>query len=389
MDAAFCVTSTPPLNALGAPVKAADAHIAPDIISLPDYERHAIHHVAAEAWQHIQSGADQSLSVAHNRAAFDALQLLPEPLPSLGHAHTRMTLLGREHLSPIMLAPVAYQRLMHPQGELATVRAAMALQIGMMVSTLSSYTLEEIAQAAQAARQELGRGGALHFQLYSQPERSTTLNLVRRAEDAGYEALVWTVDANIKRSRFPLPPGVDAANLRGARQPLQTTDLMSEHILFGTPLAQQAPGWDELEWLRAQTSLPLVVKGILSPKAAARAVELGADALVVSNHGGRVLDGVVSPMDMLPAIRAALPASVPLLLDSGVRYGTDVVKALALGASAVLVGRPQLHALATAGMLGVAHMLHVLRAELELALAQTGCATLEQVTPGVLLGRSA
>ena len=373
------------LNTLGEPVRAALQSIPADILSLTDYQRHAIHHVERATWAHIESGADQSLSVSHNRAAFDAIRLLPEPLVDLTHAHTHTPLLGTEFISPIMLAPVAYQRLVHSHGEIATVRAAMAMQTGMMVSTLATYKLEEIAQAAQAAKRELGRGAPLHFQLYSQPERETTLSLVRRAEDAGYEAIVWTVDASIKRSRYPLPAGVEPVNLHGVPQPRQTSDLMSEHIVFGTPLAAQAPRWEDLAWLSEQTQLPLIIKGILSPTAAKKAVDMGANALVISNHGGRVLDSVVSPIEVLPSIRAAVPKHVPLIVDGGVRFGTDIVKAIALGANAVMVGRPQLHALATAGMLGVAHMLHLLRAELELAMAQTGCATLADIAPSLLV----
>lgn len=372
------------LNALGEPVQPAHQRIPADILSLADYERHAVHHVEQAAWAHVESGADQGITLAHNRAAYDALRLLPEPLVDLREAHTRTTLFGRELISPLLLAPVAYQRLVHADGEIATARAAMAMQIPMTISTLASHLIEDIAQAARSASRELGRSAPLWFQLYSQPERDTSLDLVRRAEAAGCEAVVWTVDASIKRSRYPLPMGVDAVNLRGNSQPRQTSDLMSENILFGTPLAQQAPRWDELAWLREQTRLPLAVKGILSPAAAVRAVDMGADALVLSNHGGRVLDGVVSPIEVLPAIRDAVPAHIPIIVDSGVRYGTDIVKAVALGASAVMIGRPQLHALATAGMLGVAHMLHMLRAELELAMAQTGCATLEQISPRVL-----
>ena len=190
------------LNALGEPVRPAWQRIPADIMSLRDYERHALHHVERASWAHIACGADQELSVAHNRAAFDALRLVPEPLPDLSNAHTRVDLLGRSLRSPILLAPVAYQRLMHPDGELATVRAAMAMQTAMIVSTLATQTIEDIAQAAESARRELGRGAPLYFQLYSQPERSTSLNLVRRAEAAGYEAIVWTVDANIKRPRL-------------------------------------------------------------------------------------------------------------------------------------------------------------------------------------------
>lgn len=351
---------------------------------MADYARLAREHMEAQAWAHLESGADQGLTLAHNRQAFDRIRLCPEPLADLSAAHTRQSLLGQSLDWPLLLAPVAYQQLAHPEGELATARAAMAMRTGMVVSTLSSCTLEEIAQAAQAAAQELGRSGPLWFQLYQQPTREHTLQLIRRAEDAGYQALVWTVDAHIKRSSYPLPPGVEAVNLRGMPQQRQTGDLMSEHILFGSELARGAPTWDDLVWLRQQTRLPLIIKGLLSARAAAQAVELGADAIVVSNHGGRVLDTAVSPLEVLPAIRAATPAHIPLLMDGGVRQGTDVLKAIALGASAVLLGRPQMHALAVAGMLGVAHMLYLLRAELELAMAQTGCASLDQIGPRLL-----
>ncbi len=370
-------------NALGEAVRAAHTQIPADIRCAADYERHAIHHIEAQAWQHIQSGADQNLTLSHNRAALDALRLVPQPVADLRHAHTRIELLGQTLASPLLLAPVAYQRLVHPEGELATVRAAMALQTGMVVSTLSSFTLEEIAQAGQAAATEMGHSTPRWFQLYMQPAREHSLQLIRRAEAAGYTAIVWTVDASIKRSGFALPHGVEAANLRGMPTTQHTPPLLGP-ILFGSPLMQQVPVWDDLRWLRAQTQLPIIVKGILSPAQAQQAVQLGADALIVSNHGGRVLDGVVSPIEVLPAIAQAVQGQVPLLLDSGVRHGTDVVKALALGASAVLIGRPQLYALATAGLVGVAHLLHLLRAELELTMAQLGCATVADITPAVL-----
>ena len=370
-------------NALGEAVRAAHTQIPADIRCAADYERHAIHHIEAQAWQHIQSGADQNLTLSHNRAALDGLRLVPQPVADLRHAHTRIELLGQTLASPLLLAPVAYQRLVHPEGELATVRAAMALQTGMVVSTLSSFTLEEIAQAGQAAATEMGHSTPRWFQLYMQPAREHSLQLIRRAEAAGYTAIVWTVDASIKRSGFALPHGVEAANLRGMPSTQHTPPLLGP-ILFGTPLMQQIPTWDDLRWLRAQTQLPIIVKGILSPAQAQQAVDLGADALIVSNHGGRVLDGVVSPIEVLPAIAQAVQGQVPLLLDSGVRHGTDVVKALALGASAALIGRPQLYALATAGLVGVAHLLHLLRAELELTMAQLGCATVADITPAVL-----
>ena len=295
------------LNTLGMPVQPPLQSIPPSITSLADYAHLAREHMEAGAWAHIESGSDQGLTLAHNRAAFDQLRLCPQALADLSNAHTRQNLLNEQLQWPVLLAPVAYQQLAHPEGELATASAAMAMRTGMVVSTLSSYSLEDIAETAQAASKELGRSGPLWFQLYQQATREYTLQLVRRAEAAGYTALMWTVDAHIKRSSYPLPPGVEAVNLRGMPQQRHSADLMSEQILFGTDLARHAPSWDDLAWLRAQTRLPLIVKGVLSPQVAAKAVELGADALVISNHGGRVLDGAVSPLEVLPAVRAALP----------------------------------------------------------------------------------
>lgn len=372
------------LNALGEPVRPTLQQIPGDIACAADYERHAVHHVQAQAWHHIQGGADQNLTLAHNRKVFDQLRLLPQPIADVRAGHTRIHLLGHDLSSPLLLAPVAYQRLVHVEGELAMVRAAMALETGMVVSTLSSYTLEEIAQAGRCAAEEMGHRAPRWFQLYLQADRVHSLQLLQRAQAAGYTAIVWTVDASIKRSGFPLPDGVEAANLRGMPVSRHTSPLQGP-ILFGTPGIQQAPTWDDLRWLRAHTTLPLIVKGVLSAAQARQAVALGADAVIVSNHGGRVLDGVVSPMEVLPHIVQAVGGQVPVLLDSGVRYGTDVVKALALGASAVLVGRPAMHALATAGLLGVAHLLHLLRAELELAMAHLGCATVAEISAAVLM----
>jgi len=374
------------MNIYGQPVRESHApgHIPADIGCILDYQRHAAHHLPAATWQHIQSGADQQLTLARNRAALDALSLLPRPLANSQGGHTRLALWGQTLAHPLLLAPVAYHKLVHPEGELASVRAAMALQAGYIASTLSSYTLEEIVTAAQVATHELGHSAPLWFQLYSQPTPEDTLALLRRAENAGYQALVWTVDAAIKQAGFALPHGVEAANLRDQSQPPNTQQSrIGGPLLLGTPLLAAAPTLHTLQWLRAQTRLPLIVKGVLCPETAAMAVAHGADALIISNHGGRVMDGVPAPIEVLPAIRTALPQT-PLLLDSGIRWGTDAVKALALGADAVLIGRPILHALAVAGMQGVAHMLLLLRTELELAMAQLGCAQLEQLTTAVV-----
>ncbi len=368
--------------------KAPLSAIPADIRSLADYERYAAQHFPAASWTHLQEGSGDHLTLIENRDAFDRIGLVPRVLTDLRQATTQSDLFGRSHASPILLAPIAYQRIAHPEGELAMVRAATAMDVGMILSTLSSVTLEDVAAARQSAVQELGASPSpLWFQLYWQEDRAHVLQLVQRAEAAGYEAIMLTVDASIKRSSFPLPEGVDAANLRGMPR-LQQTAQPRGRILFGTPLLDAAPRWDDLAWLRAQTKLPLIIKGVMSPADACLAIDHGADGIVISNHGGRVLDTMPSALDMLPGIAQVVDGKVPLLIDGGIRRGTDVLKALALGASAVLVGRPQMHALAVAGMAGVAHALLMLRTELELAMAQTGCASLADIGPDRLFMRA-
>lgn len=342
--------------------------IPPDLRTLADYEARAEAHLPAEVWGHIQEGAGRGVTLRENHAAFDRIGLLPRAFANLDGS-TAIDLLGRSHAAPILLAPIAYQCLAHAEGELASVRAAAALDTGYVASTLSSVPLEDIAIAARG----LGKPAPpLWFQLYLQPEREHSLQLVRRAEEAGYEAIVLTIDAALKPAGITLPSGVEAVNLAGMPRPRQTS-VPGGRILLGTPLADAAPGWDDLAWLRRATQLPILVKGLVLGEDARRTVEAGADALIVSNHGGRVLDGLPSAVELIQSVAEATQGEVPLLLDGGIRHGTDVVKALALGASAVLVGRPQMHGLAVAGMAGVAHIIHILRTELEAAMAQLGC----------------
>ncbi|MFV0644748.1 MAG: alpha-hydroxy acid oxidase [Sphingomonadaceae bacterium] len=352
-----------------------------DVRSLADYEHRARAHLRAEIWHHIQSGAGPETSLAANRKQFDRYRLVPRMLSDMQGATTETSLFGLRHASPILLAPVAYHRLACPQGELATASAATALDTTMVVSTLSSVPLEDVAKAVYATTAELGRPmpPPLWFQLYFQAEREHTAELVRRAESAGYQVIVFTVDSAIKRADFTLPPGVEAANLAGMPTLTQTAHPAGGPILFGTSLMDSALTWESLDWLRSQTRLPIVVKGLLSAEDARLARDHGADGIIVSNHGGRVLDGLASPIDQLPSMVEAIDDAIPVLLDSGVRHGTDVLKALALGAKAILIGRPQIHALAVAGAKGVAHMLHIIRAELELAMAHVGCKSSDSI----------
>lgn len=366
--------SAPPLTA-----------IPPDLDSLAEYERRAPAHMPPEHWRHIAEGSGAGVSLADNRAAFASRRLLPRALADLRGGGTAIDLLGTRHTAPLMVAPLAYARLAHPEGEIAIVRAAAATGIGMVLSTLSSITLEEVAAARAQAAAELGAPPApLWFQLYLQPRREDSLALVRRAEQAGYQAIVLTIDAGVKRAGIALPPGVRAANLDGLT-PTRQQAAAGGSLLFGTPLVEAMPRWDDLHWLRVATRLPVIVKGMVAGEDCERLVAAGADALILSNHGGRVLDGVASAMDALPMVRAALSDRLPVLIDGGVRSGVDAVKAGCLGARAVLVGRPVLHGLAVAGIAGVAHVLHLLRVEYEAAMAQMGCATPADLTADRLL----
>lgn len=365
-------------------------HAVPDgIVNLADHERHARQRLDDNAWAYFSGGAADEHSLAANRLAWDALALWPRVLRPLAGGHTRVRLLGQELACPLLVAPMALQRMAHADGELATTYAAAALGSGMVLSTQASLPLETVARAAQSTP---GRG-PLWFQLYLQHDRGFTRHLLDRAEAAGYEALVLTVDAPTsgvrdreRRANFRLPAGISAVNLRGLEPPAAMQLAPGQSALFDG-LLQQAPTWEDIAWLQQQTRLPIVLKGVLHPADAIQAAQLGVAGLIVSNHGGRTLDTAPATAIALGHVSRALRAAgldLPLLADGGIRRGTDVLKAIALGATAVLVGRPVLWGLANAGAAGVAHVLRLLRDELEIAMALTGCATLDQATPALL-----
>ena len=295
---------------------------------------------------HVEEGGGADQTRLANEAEFDRLRIWPRVLADVRQGHTTLKLLGEAFAHPILLGPLAYQTALHPDGELATAEAAAAMDAGMVLSTLSSCTLEAVSAQLPARK---------WFQLYFQPRADDTLKLVRRAEAAGYSALMVTVDVPVHGARlrsqkagFVMPDHVRAVNLAGMSAP-QTHYLQAhDSVIFQGHMAA-APRWDSIVWLQQQTALPIILKGILHPQDALQARELGLAGVVVSNHGGRALEGSPASIAVLPQVRAAVGDDFLLLLDGGIRRGSDVFKALALGAQAVLLGRPQAYGLGAAG----------------------------------------
>lgn len=329
------------------------------VVNVFDYEALAKTCLDAGTWAYFAGGADDEVTLRANRRAFERFQLRPRMLIDVSTIGMKTCVLSTPVNMPILIAPVGFQGLVHPEGECATTRALGQIGTIMVVSTFASRTLEEIAQTAT---------GPLWFQL-SAPDRSWTERLVERAKAAGYRALVITVDAprngnkeRIARLDFQLP--AYKANFGDEPVGNNFTSL---------------PTWDSLAWLRSLTSLPIVLKGILTAEDARLAVEHGMDGIIVSNHGGRQLDGVPPTLEVLAEIVDAVNGRGEVYIDSGIRRGTDVLKALALGARAVLVGRPVIWGLAVGGTDGVISILEMLRAELEQAMALAGRPTLNDI----------
>jgi 4-hydroxymandelate oxidase len=333
--------------------------------SIADYREQAHAKLPPAMWRYLDDGDDNG-----NAAALAAARLMPRPLRDLRGGHTRLTLLGQTLQHPILLAPVAYQRLFHPDGEVASAMAASAQGAQLLVSSLASQPFADIVQAA--AHQD---AAAPWFQLYWQGDRPRTLRLLQRALSAGCSAVVLTVDAPVKRAALTLPKGIHAVNLE---QPEPGLVNQQGSQVFDGWMAQ-APTWEDLAWLRQQTALPLLVKGLMHPDDAEAALAAGCDGLVVSNHGGRVLTGAAPSLHALEQVVKAVRGRVPVLFDSGIRSGRDVFVALAHGAAAVLVGRPFVWGLAANGAMGVARVIRLLRDELELTMALTGCRHLADI----------
>lgn len=359
------------------------APLDPAILCLSDYESAAQGILPPAAWAYFSGGAADERTLRANTAAWSERPLRPRVLRDLRSAHTRIELLGRTWPIPLLCAPVAFQRLAHPDGELATAVAAAAQGAGLVFSTQASLLMEPV---AAAIRDDAGRG-PLWFQLYWQTDRAVNLTLIQRAEACGFEAVVLTVDAPVQgsrhregRARFTLPPDIRAVNLPCSAHPGQPAPTNAD---FCGGLLTHAPTWADVAWLTEHTRLPVLLKGITHPDDAAQAATLGVSGLIVSNHGGRTLDGMPPTAHLLPEVVDRVGTTLPVLVDGGIRRGTDVLTALALGARAVLLGRPLMYALSVSGAAGVAHALRLLRDELEIAMALCGCSSPAQATEGL------
>lgn len=349
-----------------------------DPLRLRDYEELARAKLPAGVWDYVNGGSGAEATLRANREAFDRIGLLPRVLVDVSKCDPTTRLLGAPLASPLGVAPVAYCRLAHPEGEVAVAEAVGADAL-MVVSMFASRTLEDIARAATGPR---------WLQIYLMRQREAVLDLVRRAADAGFQAVVLTVDTpqvgrrlRDMRNGFVVPPDVRAVNLDATLMASSHKSRSGESAIERHSREQFDPTltWSDVDWLRERSPLPLVLKGILRGQDAALAVAHGAAALIVSNHGGRQLDGAVATVDALPAVVDAVEGRCPVIVDGGVRSGGDVLKALALSADAVLVGRPVFWGLAASGRAGAAGVLRLIRDELDDAMVLAGCPTLADV----------
>ncbi len=343
------------------------------ILSLPELEAVARQRMPAMAYEYVASGAADEVTVRWNREAYDRIALRPRMLAGVEAPVTGVSIFGTPLAFPIMLAPTAYHKALHPEGELATARGAGAAGAAWIVSSASTTSIEDIAAAASAP---------LWFQPYVQSDREFTRDVVQKAVTEGCEAICLTIDTPVLgardrqvRSGFTLPHGAETPYLssigaggRGINNP--------KRVVLS---------WRDVEWMRSIAGVPLVLKGILSSYDAKLALGAGAQGLIVSNHGGRNLDTVPATIDVLGEVVEAVDSKIPVLVDGGIRRGTDIVKALARGATAVLIGRPYCYALALWGAAGVQRCVEILRAELEMAMILSGRGSIAEIDGSLIV----
>ncbi|SDZ63439.1 FMN-dependent dehydrogenase, includes L-lactate dehydrogenase and type II isopentenyl diphosphate isomerase [Evansella caseinilytica] len=371
-----------------APVSADDR----PIIRIEDWEALAEQTLPKGAFDYVHSGAGAEETLRKNERAFQQWDLLPKILTNVENVNLGINLLNRQLPTPLLLAPVGFQTVVHPEGELASARSAAGLGIPYITSTVSSFSLEDIS----AVMENVPR----YFQLYWPNDEEVAASFVTRAEAAGYDAIVLTVDTallgwrekDLQNRYFPMQTGAGTANFVTDpvfQQKYNPSGLLTQEELTAEIkkiLLNQSLTWEKIAWLRQQTSLPILLKGIIHTEDGKKAVAYGADGIIVSNHGGRQLDGVRSSLNALPFISKEIQGEIPILFDSGIRRGPDILKAIALGADAVIIGRPYVYGL-TLGQAGVTAVLTNLLHDLETSLALTGTASLSDID-GSLIART-
>lgn len=333
------------------------------LLSLFDFENEAHSRISHGAWERISGGSADEITLRWNREAYDHIRLKPRILVDVSKLDTRVVLFGQELPFPILLAPTGGQRFIHPEGEVAAARGAAAANSIYVISSSASMKVEDIAKSTK---------GPVWFQLYVQKDRAFTRDLVQRAEDSGCRALCVTVDS----------PTFGARNREDrAKNELPERELPN---LKGKDYLDPSLTWKDIDWLRSFARRPVLLKGVLNPNDAATAVKAGASGIIVSNHGARNLDTVPATIDALPLVVEKVGGRVPVLVDGGIRRGTDIIKAFALGASAVQIGRPYLWGLGISGAEGVTRVVEILRKEFEMAMALTGRPTIASINRSVL-----
>ncbi|WP_269052843.1 alpha-hydroxy-acid oxidizing protein [Sporosarcina sp. G11-34] len=352
-------------------------------VSFKELEKEAKESMAAGAFGYVQSGAGGEETLQRNIASFSKYAIVPRFLKDVSTLDTSITLFGRTYPYPLLIAPVGMQKIAHVDGEIATAKAAAAIGIPFIQSTVSSYSIEEIAEATADSPK--------WFQLYwSSTDEEISYSMVKRAEEAGYEAIVLTVDTvvigwreeDVRNQYSPLKQGFGKANYETdpvfmSSIPMNDFDSVIQGILDN--IQHPALNWEKVAELKKRTSLPILLKGILHPEDAKLAVANGIDGIIVSNHGGRQLDGVIASIDALPAIVEAVEGKMPILFDSGIRRGSDIVKAIALGADAVLIGRPFMYGLAVGGQKGVEKVLENMLQEMKVSISLAGVTKLKDL----------
>uniref|UniRef100_A0A1B6ES54 (S)-2-hydroxy-acid oxidase n=1 Tax=Cuerna arida TaxID=1464854 RepID=A0A1B6ES54_9HEMI len=354
--------------------------------NVSDYEEYALSVLPKSTADYYKSGAENEYSLNLNRQAFQRLRLRPRMLVDVSQLSCNTKVFGEEVAIPIGIAPTAMQKMAHPCGECANAKAAGAMGTIFTLSTISTSSIEEVAEAAPDTIK--------WFQLYIYKDREVTKTLVQRAERNGFKALVLTVDAPIfgirysdERNRFSLPPHLRLANFTDdkATKVTETRDDQSSLNAYVYSLLDQKLTWKDIKWLKSITRLPIVLKGILTAEDATIAADLGVEAIQVSNHGARQLDTVPASIEALPEIVKAVGDRCEIFFDGGVRSGTDVFKAVALGAKMVFVGRPALWGLAHSGQQGVEHILKILKKELITSMTLTGCTSLTTISKSMVV----